>query len=196
MAGAGAVATATAADWSGLVRDILELIVRRLITVSDNLTFSAVCSSWRSVAVENRCYLPHQYPGLIFPGRIKKSKTRRYLQPVPEVLVTPTIIEYAFAPPEERYSAKRYLVESKSELYLVVRTIRYDAQDGVNNGDSDNDANNNNNDHNKDDVYNSDSGNKNEANNCNDIIIRMILKMATLTMRLTTAMIIVRMMLI
>ncbi|KAF5199555.1 hypothetical protein FRX31_010867 [Thalictrum thalictroides] len=76
---------APAVDWSGLVRDILELIVRRLITVSDNLTFSAVCSSWRSVAVKNRCYLPHKYPGLIFPGsRIKKSKTRHYLQPVPE----------------------------------------------------------------------------------------------------------------
>ncbi|KAF6152220.1 hypothetical protein GIB67_005874 [Kingdonia uniflora] len=55
-----------AVDWSQAPEDILELVCRRLTLLPDNLCFSSVCSSWRSIAVANRSHLPYQQlPGLM-----------------------------------------------------------------------------------------------------------------------------------
>ncbi|KAF6159026.1 hypothetical protein GIB67_022181 [Kingdonia uniflora] len=57
-----------ASEWSSLPFELLDIITKRIVVASDHLRFSAVCSSWRSVAVENRCHIPHQFPSLMIPG--------------------------------------------------------------------------------------------------------------------------------
>ncbi|KAA3454910.1 F-box protein [Gossypium australe] len=39
-------------DWAGLSRDLVDLILARLVSVSDYLRFGAVCKTWRSVAMD------------------------------------------------------------------------------------------------------------------------------------------------
>ncbi|KAF6158177.1 hypothetical protein GIB67_014971 [Kingdonia uniflora] len=54
-------------DWSELLKDLLQLICKRLVFVHDHLGFSSVCSWWRSVVVEIRSRnIP---PALITPRR-------------------------------------------------------------------------------------------------------------------------------
>ncbi|KAL5702475.1 hypothetical protein ACHQM5_027689 [Ranunculus cassubicifolius] len=69
-----------AASWSEVPKNLLEDIFERLF-LGDHLGFSSVCSSWRSACVENR-YLPSRCVGLIVPGEIPDSETRRLLEPV------------------------------------------------------------------------------------------------------------------
>ncbi|KAF9597582.1 hypothetical protein IFM89_019950 [Coptis chinensis] len=72
------------ADWSALRKDLLGLIARRLMLVSDHIRFAAVCSSWRLFLLENRVRnpTPQQYPGLVFPGKVNNCKTRHFFEPV------------------------------------------------------------------------------------------------------------------
>ncbi|KAF5175053.1 hypothetical protein FRX31_035361 [Thalictrum thalictroides] len=70
------------ADWSELPRDLLGLIARKLTKISDLFQYAAVCSSWRSVAIENLCHIFRQFPKLVIPGETKNSETRRCLEPV------------------------------------------------------------------------------------------------------------------
>ncbi|KAK9265892.1 hypothetical protein L1049_007125 [Liquidambar formosana] len=53
------------ANWSELPGELLLLICQRLLSLSDQIHFSGVCSAWRSVGVECRCHLSRQIPGLM-----------------------------------------------------------------------------------------------------------------------------------
>ncbi|PIA36156.1 hypothetical protein AQUCO_03400220v1 [Aquilegia coerulea] len=73
------------ADWSELPSDLLDLIARKVTKISDHLQYSAVCSSWRSVAIENRYHvLCKSFPKLVIPGETENSETRRCLEPIPD----------------------------------------------------------------------------------------------------------------
>nr|DAD20907.1 TPA_asm: hypothetical protein HUJ06_022370 [Nelumbo nucifera] len=60
-------------DWSKFPKDLLEEIVFRLVRLSDHINFASVCTSWRSVAVENRSRIPRQIPLVIIPGKFNKE---------------------------------------------------------------------------------------------------------------------------
>ncbi|XP_043718025.1 putative F-box protein At4g22180 [Telopea speciosissima] len=49
--------------WSGLPKDMIEIILERLV-FPDNLRFAAVCVPWRRVSMERR--LMHKYPWVMF----------------------------------------------------------------------------------------------------------------------------------
>lgn len=56
------------ANWTQLHWDMLSLVARKLTDVTDHLTFSAVCSSWRSMALNIRLSFPCPLPGLMLRG--------------------------------------------------------------------------------------------------------------------------------
>ncbi|KAL9246732.1 hypothetical protein vseg_020230 [Gypsophila vaccaria] len=53
------------ANWADIHPDILSQILKRIKNPSDHIRSSAVCSSWRSVALHHRYTLPHSTPGLM-----------------------------------------------------------------------------------------------------------------------------------
>ncbi|KAF5199548.1 hypothetical protein FRX31_010860 [Thalictrum thalictroides] len=69
------------AGWSELPKDLLQQIVGKL-SLCDHLGFTSVCSSWRSVGVENRRNLSGRFLGLIVPGETKDSEMQRLLEPL------------------------------------------------------------------------------------------------------------------
>ncbi|KAJ4982126.1 hypothetical protein NE237_032963 [Protea cynaroides] len=68
-------------DWSGLLPELMELILDRLTHISDHLHFASVCSFWKSVTI-NYCYhrrhLPRRLPLLMLPGN-DNTETRNFL---------------------------------------------------------------------------------------------------------------------
>ncbi|KAK3014287.1 hypothetical protein RJ639_008010 [Escallonia herrerae] len=68
------------ANWAELPKELLELIISRINTLSNQIRFSGVCSSWRSVGVEKRRRVPRQFPGLMIPSTIVNGETRRFLR--------------------------------------------------------------------------------------------------------------------
>ncbi|KAF5184661.1 Ubiquitin-protein ligase protein [Thalictrum thalictroides] len=70
------------ADWSGLHKDILDMIATRLSNHLNYYGFTAVCSSWRSVGIEHhRRNFPRQCLGLITPGQTVDAEKRCFVQP-------------------------------------------------------------------------------------------------------------------
>ncbi|KAF6144487.1 hypothetical protein GIB67_035348, partial [Kingdonia uniflora] len=62
-------------DWSNLPSELLQLICRKVVLLPDHFGFSAVCSPWKAIAVENRCHLPHQQLlGLMIRGTNDKNR--------------------------------------------------------------------------------------------------------------------------
>uniref|UniRef100_A0A5B7B3J0 KIB1-4 beta-propeller domain-containing protein n=1 Tax=Davidia involucrata TaxID=16924 RepID=A0A5B7B3J0_DAVIN len=61
-------------DWSGLPKNILDLILDKLVSLGDFVRFTAVCVPWRSVALEDRNnrnrrrFCEHQLPMLMIPS--------------------------------------------------------------------------------------------------------------------------------
>ncbi|KAF6164885.1 hypothetical protein GIB67_017088 [Kingdonia uniflora] len=72
-----------AVDWSLLERDPLEYIMKKMVILSDHIRFSSVCSSWRTIAVNSRCRLPNQFPGLMVTS--EDTSKRIFLQCIPPV---------------------------------------------------------------------------------------------------------------
>ncbi|KAJ4973070.1 hypothetical protein NE237_006244 [Protea cynaroides] len=70
---------ASTADWSGLLPELMELILDRLTRISDHLHFISVCSSWKSVTINShyRRHLPRQLPLLMLPGN-DNTETRNF----------------------------------------------------------------------------------------------------------------------
>ncbi|XAR60273.1 hypothetical protein NMG60_11033573 [Bertholletia excelsa] len=64
-------------DWSRLPDDILELILSRISAVEDLIVFSAVCRSWRSVAVKEYSVRRTQLPWLML-GENHNVETRGF----------------------------------------------------------------------------------------------------------------------
>ncbi|PIA46056.1 hypothetical protein AQUCO_01600376v1 [Aquilegia coerulea] len=63
-------------NWSGLPKDILDLIATRLSNHPNYYGFTAVCSSWRSVGIEH-----HRRN---FPRQTTDAETRCFVQPFAE----------------------------------------------------------------------------------------------------------------
>lgn len=73
-------------NWSQLHWDLLNLVARKLTNVLDHLAFSAVCSSWRSLALDIRPSFPCPFRSLMIRGEddhgyfISLSNGRVYYQ--------------------------------------------------------------------------------------------------------------------
>ncbi|KAK9273461.1 hypothetical protein L1049_018271 [Liquidambar formosana] len=70
-------------DWSRLPKKLLEMIAAELEDcIVDYIQFGAVCSSWRSIAVEKRHQINSQTPWLLFPiSPIEKTHYDSYTRP-------------------------------------------------------------------------------------------------------------------
>ncbi|KAL7174395.1 hypothetical protein ACSBR2_033623 [Camellia fascicularis] len=64
-------------DWSRLPDDVIALIISRINTVEDLIVFSAVCQSWRSVAVKEYLIRRIQLPWLML-GENHSDETRGF----------------------------------------------------------------------------------------------------------------------
>ncbi|CAB4279866.1 unnamed protein product [Prunus armeniaca] len=57
--------TAMDSDWENLPKDLLDLVLERLESISDYLAFSVVCKAWNGVAKNNRSQSRHTAPMLL-----------------------------------------------------------------------------------------------------------------------------------
>ncbi|KAJ4980829.1 hypothetical protein NE237_031666 [Protea cynaroides] len=68
-------------DWSGLLPELMELMLDRLTHISDHFHFASVCSSWKSVTIKygyHRRHLPRQLPVLMLPDK-DNTEARNFL---------------------------------------------------------------------------------------------------------------------
>ncbi|KAK6275172.1 hypothetical protein POUND7_004881 [Theobroma cacao] len=74
------------ATWSALPKSILIVVMKKLINLSDKIRFSSVCSSWRSVALQERFHLLRcAPPGFIIPGSPNNSCKARCFLPFTKI---------------------------------------------------------------------------------------------------------------
>ncbi|KAJ1689592.1 hypothetical protein LUZ63_013747 [Rhynchospora breviuscula] len=62
-------------DWAYLPPEIVELISKKVKSITDYVWFRAVCSTWRSASLPNPSHLPPQLPWLMLPYEPRPDQT-------------------------------------------------------------------------------------------------------------------------
>ncbi|XP_022772099.1 F-box protein At2g26160-like [Durio zibethinus] len=120
-------------SWSALPKPILILIMKKLVNLCDIIRFSSVCSSWRSVALQERFYLPRCTPaGFIIDGGPDNSCKTQCFFPWTKIklcndtdtLVLHNLLLLSFPEKSEcRRSYKGWLVMVNLKLEMVMLNL-------------------------------------------------------------------------
>ncbi|KAJ3684905.1 hypothetical protein LUZ61_014069 [Rhynchospora tenuis] len=62
-------------DWANLPPEIVELISKKVKSITDYVRFRAVCSTWRAASLPNSSHLPPQLPWLMLPYEPHPDRT-------------------------------------------------------------------------------------------------------------------------